>query len=81
VASLAKYAAVLAALSVLAVLITPAQDELPCTAGHRLSLVPAFLATAMPVVAGPIRYHQVVAISDKFAGIVDVLSLTCTILC
>jgi hypothetical protein len=37
---LAKWVAILAAFSVLLVLITPPPDELPCTTGHKSPRVP-----------------------------------------
>jgi hypothetical protein len=78
----AKYVVILAALSVLVVLITPAPDELPCTAVHKSPLAPAFLGNVTSVLVQPIRldYPSVLA-APRFFGVTDVLSLKCAFLC
>jgi hypothetical protein len=78
----AKYVVILAALSVLVVLITPASDELPCTAMHKSPLAPAFLANVTSVLVPPIRLnYRSVPAAPRFFGVANVLSLTCTFLC
>lgn len=78
----ARFMAVLVAVSVMIVLITPASDELPCTVGHRLVLLTAFLATATSGFWRPTRItHWPAAAADRLSRVADVLSLSCTLLC
>jgi hypothetical protein len=78
----AKYVVILAGLSILVVLITPTPDELPCTAVHKSSLAPAFLANVPSVLVQPIRLnYRSARVSPRFFDVADVLSLMCTFLC
>jgi len=78
----AKYVVILAGLSVLVVLITPAPDELPCTAAHKSSLAPAVLANVPSVLVQPIRLnYRSARVAPRFLDVADVLSLMCTFLC
>jgi hypothetical protein len=82
VSRLAKFAAVVAALGVLWVLITPALDELPCTAGHKLFAVSALVANATPFILQPFQSDaSFMHLVDRHSGVPDVLSLTCVFLC
>jgi hypothetical protein len=73
---------ILAALSVFAVLITPAPDELPCTTAHKSLQPQLFLANITSVLAQPVHLNDRPASAEtRFVGVVDVLSLTCTFLC
>lgn len=79
---IAKCVAVLAAFSVLLVLITPAPDELPCTTGHKSLLILAVLANATSALMQWTRpIHRPVFAADRFLSVLDVRSLTCTFLC
>lgn len=79
---LVKFAAVVAALGVLWVLVTPAFDELPCTAGHKSFKVWALVASATPIVFQPLlSNHGPVHVVFRVFVAVDVLSLTCSFLC
>ena len=79
--SFSRYVVVCAALAVLVVLMTPALDELPCTAVHKpitstaivstpLLLLPA-LSTAIPSIEG----------IKRLITVDNVRSVTCTFLC
>jgi hypothetical protein len=77
-----KYVVLLAALSVLVVLITPAPDELPCTAGCKSLQPPAFLASVSAVLVPPPRLEgRPSPAATRFFGVADVLALTCIFLC
>lgn len=77
-----KFVAVLAAVGVMIVLITPAPDELPCTLGHKLAPLPALLATATVGLVQLIGVTQRPApVADRLFLAGDVLSLSCTFLC
>ena len=72
-----KFVVLLAALSVLVVLITPAPDELPCTAGCKSHQPPAFLANVSAVlVPAPRLEGRPVPAATRFFGVADVLALT-----
>jgi hypothetical protein len=78
----AKFVAIIAAVGVLVVLITPAPDELPCTASHKAHLAPAHSVNAISVLFQPIftrvqPIHSAARLFDE----TDLLSLTCTLLC
>ena len=78
----AKFVAVLVAVSVMIVLITPAPDELPCTVGHKLAPLQALLAMATADLLQPITViHRDVPAANRFFGVADVLSLSCSLLC
>ena len=80
--SVVKYVVFLAALSVLVVLITPALDELPCTAGYKSPQPAPFAASLTSVLLQPVRLNDRPApAATRFFGVVDVLSRTCTFLC
>jgi hypothetical protein len=82
VSRLAKFAAIVSALGLLWVLITPALDELPCTAGHKLFAVSALLPNAAPFVLQPFDSDAgFTPHTDRPFGVADVLSLTCVSLC
>ena len=74
--------AVIAAVAVLVVLITPAPDELPSTGPHALAKI--FLAPAGRIHLSPnaisTHYAVEVGVVTAWAGI-DLLSYTCTRLC
>jgi hypothetical protein len=79
---LAKFAAIVAALGVLWVLITPALDELPCTAGHKLFAASALSAAVTPFILQSVRASLgPIPNVECFFGLPDVLSLTCLFLC
>jgi hypothetical protein len=79
---LAKCVAILAALSVLCVLITPWPDELPCTAGHKSTAVWALIASPTPVILPPLHSnHDPLPIVARFFVVPDIVSLTCAFLC
>jgi hypothetical protein len=77
-----KYVVFLAALSLLVVLITPAPDELPCTAGFKSPQSPAFLASVSSIVVQPVLVpEQLIPAASRFFGVAHTLSLTCSFLC
>ena len=78
----AKCAALLAVFAVVWVLITPAFDELPSTAAHRLPLLLSSLpiATAALMQLLPSAPGMIYA-AKQFPGVLDVRSLTCALLC
>ena len=77
-----KFVVLLAALSVLVVLITPAPDELPCTAGCKSHQPPTFLANVNAVfVPAPRLEGRPAPAATRFFGVADVLALTCIFLC
>lgn len=78
---LSRYVVTLAALAVLVVLITPALDELPCTAVHKAPAVAAFASTPLPLAPLFSTATQSIAGSDQVVVVDDVLSLTCIFLC
>jgi hypothetical protein len=82
VSRLAKFVAIVAALGLLWVLITPALDELPSTTGHRTFSVLALTASAQPVTVQPAlsSFGLLSAVNPSFA-VVDMLSLTCAFIC
>ena len=79
---LAKFAAIVAALSVLWVLITPALDELPSTTGHKTFSALALTASAQPLVVQPALSSSgfLRGVNPSFS-VVDVLSRTCAFIC
>jgi len=77
-----KFVVLLAALSVLVVLITPAPDELPCTAGNKSLQPTVFLANVSAFSVQLLRlHHPPASAAARYLGVADVLSLTCTFLC
>jgi hypothetical protein len=82
VSRLAKFVAIVAALGLLWVLITPALDELPSTTGHRTFSVLALTASAQPVTVQPAlsSFGLLSGVNPSFP-VVDVLSLTCAFIC
>lgn len=77
-----KYVVLLAALSVLVVLISPAPDELPCTAGFKSLQPPAFLGNVGAVLVPPARLEdQLAPAATRFFAVADVLALACIFLC
>ena len=83
VGRLAKCAAIVAALSVLWVLATPAPGELPCTAGHKSFAVWGLVASATTVVLQPPldANHDAVSFAARFFIVADIVSLTCAFIC
>jgi hypothetical protein len=80
--SVFKCVVILAALSVLVVLITPALDELPCTAACKSLQPPAFVGNVSAVLVPPIRLaSRLSPVAVRFFGVTDVLALTCIFLC
>jgi hypothetical protein len=80
--SLSRYVVVFAALAVLMVLITPALDELPCTAGHKSPVLVAMpLSAPLPVSTESSSNSQSASGIDPVLVVEDVHSLTCTFLC
>lgn len=80
--SAVKCVVILAALSVLVVLITPAPDELPCTAGCKSLQPTAFVGSVSAVLVPPARVQSRLAAAPvRFFGVTDVLALTCIFLC
>jgi len=79
--SVSRYVVAFVALAVLVVLITPALDELPCTAVHKSPVLAS--VTSAPLVFLPVLSAATQPIAGvKRAVIVDdVRSLTCTFLC
>jgi len=77
-----KIVALLAAVGVLVVLITPAPDELPSTAPHSLHHVIALSVTSLAFEA-KISLHEHVHESHliRLLSGVDLISLICTRLC
>jgi hypothetical protein len=79
---LAKFAAIVAALSVVWVHVTPAPDELPCTAGHKSFAIWAPVVGPMPASLQPLHPSQNLgARAVRFFALADILSLTCVFLC
>ena len=76
----AKCAAVLAALGVLAVLITPAPDELPCTGIHKVPVVNSLAAAFDFPVLQLTFLNAVLSYGTRALSRMDVLFLTCTFL-
>jgi hypothetical protein len=77
-----KFVVLLAALGVLVVLITPAPDELPCTAGCKSHQPTAFHANVNAVlVPAPRLEGRPAPAATRFFGAADVLALTCIFLC
>jgi len=76
-----KCVAVLAIFCVVFVLITPAPDELPCTMGHKTSLLSAVPAGIVPFFAHPLFSSKLIVADLVQPSSADVLSLTCTRLC
>lgn len=80
-AVLVKFIAIVAALSVLWVLVTPAPDELPCT-GHKSPAFLAAVATASSVALLPLHSSETLAAAPARSHTrADVLSITCAFLC
>ena len=79
---LAKFVAIVAALAILWVLITPALDELPSTTGHKTFSVLALTASPQPLIVRPAlsSFGLLSGVKPSFA-VVDVLSLTCAFIC
>ena len=78
----AKCAALLAVFAVAWVLITPALDELPSTAAHRLPLLLSSLPIATAVLMQLLASAPgMIFTSKQFLSGLDVRSLTCTLLC
>jgi hypothetical protein len=77
----AKFVALLAAVGILVVLITPVPDELPCTA-HRAPLALALSLNLISVLVQPIfpSPRSVSSTVQSLSG-TDLLSFTCTLLC
>jgi hypothetical protein len=82
VSRLAKFVAIVAALAILWVLITPALDELPSTTGHKTFSVLALTASPRPLIVQPAlsTFGLLCGVNPSFA-VVDVLSLTCAFIC
>jgi hypothetical protein len=77
-----KVVTVLAALSVMVVLITPAPDELPCTTGHKVLSNLALLAAAPALTFAKSSVWNVLASGKAHAfDTVEVLHRTCALLC
>jgi hypothetical protein len=77
-----KCVVILAVLSVLVVLITPAPDELPCTTGCKSLQPPAFVVNMSAALVPPARLESRMAAAPvRFLGVTDVLALTCIFLC
>jgi len=77
-----RYAAVLAAIGVLVVLVTPALDELPCTTAHKLPIFFSFVVvvaffSVLPLLS-PIR---AAVAAHTILPATDLLSFTCVRLC
>jgi hypothetical protein len=82
VSRLAKFVAIVAALCVLWVLITPALDELPSTTGYKMLAVLTLTANAQPLILQPnLSSSGVLSGLNPSFAVVDVLSLTCAFIC
>ena len=80
--SLAKCLVMLAGISVLVVLISPAPDELPCTSGHRPPLSVASLTNLMAAHVHPSSPpYRFAPPAGQCFGAADVLALICSLLC
>jgi len=77
----AKCVAIAAAIGVLVVLITPAPDELPCTAGHRHHFNFAVTASSLPLLIQSVINVQLGVAYIAAVRSTDLLSFTCTLLC
>jgi hypothetical protein len=79
VGRLAKFAAIVAALSLLWVLVTPAPDELPCTI-HKSLVTWTFVASAALVLLPSFDPPLLFDIVNNFAS-AKIISSNCTLLC
>jgi len=79
--TVAKYVAIVAAIGVLFVLITPAFDELPCTAGHRPHLTTVLVGSLAALLPEPVSAVHVALTYVAASRSTDLLSFTCTLLC
>jgi hypothetical protein len=74
--------AILAAVGILVVLITPAPDELPSTGPHALNNVVLQSPNVLYLLPSDILSHHGIALGTPLASAsIDLLSLTCTRLC
>jgi hypothetical protein len=79
---LSKFVLVLAVLSVTVVLLTPAPDELPCTAGHKVLLNLTLSGTATALVLAKSSALDVLAAGKAHLfETAEVLHRTCALLC
>ena len=80
--SLCRCVVILAALALLVVLITPVADELPCTAGHKSTMITALLAAvALPLTPEPSANSSSMLRRNSLHVIEDMRSLSCALLC
>jgi hypothetical protein len=80
--ALSRFVVVLAALALLIVLITPAPDELPCTAGHKSPVFGAMFTNApLPLISNVSKDPHSVLGLNRMPVVEDLRYLTCTFLC
>ena len=74
--------AILAAVGILFVLITPAPDELPSTGPHALNHAALLAPNVLYLLSGDTVSHHGIALGAPLASAsIDLLSITCTRLC
>lgn len=77
-----QFTAILAVLGVLLVLITPALDELPSTAGCKSTALPGLVASSALFAFQALSFnHDPLHSLIRFFTTLDVLSFSCALLC